>query len=416
LTSFGAGLEYDDFVIHGLLATYLGKACFTAQDAVAAMLEVFGVFAVGYLVRPLGGLLFGHLGDRYGRKPIFLMSLFLMASATFAIGILPTYQQIGLTATLLLLLLRILQGIAFGAEIPGTVTYLAEHAQQTARGFHCGLALSGVSLGAFSGAAFIFALEKILTQQQLLQFGWRIPLACGGLLAIVSYFLRRRLPETPAFILQKSDYANLNQPVLYLFKHYSGRIALGISISLFSACFIVFGVGLPAYLHQFYGYPVTQVYLVTALGYLWSALLLPIFGRMSDKIGRAQQLICTALLAMFINVALFPLLHWHTLLALLIFIFLYQTLVASLANCYLPLLTELFPTSVRLSGVAFCYNLVYCVAGFTPLLLSKFAEYSDGRRYTLLFFTLLAGLTVIGALLAARKINQEFISEKKLIW
>lgn len=394
LASIGAGVEYYDFIIYGLLATYLSQAFFPGHDSMANLLKTFAIFALGYLVRPVGGLIFGSLGDRYGRKKIFLSSLLLMAVSTLGIGLIPTYAQWGILASCLLVLCRILQGLAFGAEIPSTVTFVAEHAHQTKRGLHCGIVLAFISLGATTGSLIIYLLNNYLTPTQMAAWGWRIPFCLGSSLAILGYFIRKRIQETPLFIQHVPSPEANKQPIAQLFTQYPKYIALGIGVCLFAACIIIFGISLPAYLKQFHTFDMKNLYLSLTLGLVWSTLILPFLGWYSDRIGRRKLL---AVVAGFIVIAGFPLfmlLHQQKPWSLLVFMLLYETIISIIAVCFLPLLAELFPTKVRLSGVAFCYNIIYSLAGLTPLLLAKLVQVTGVTFYTPLFFILLALLTL----------------------
>ena len=402
LASIGAGLEYYDFIIYGLLASYLGHVFFPATDSRVATLQAFGVFAIGYLARPLGGVIFGNFGDRYGRKNIFLTSIILMAITTFVIGLLPTYPQWGLYATALLIVFRTLQGFAFGAELPGTITFLSEHVSKSWRGLHCGFAIASVSLGATLGSFIIYLLNKLLTQQQMSSYGWRIPFLLGGVLAIAGYFMRTKLHETPLF-MQYAETAKKQIPFFALLKQYPKQIILGLSITFFSACFIVFGIGLPAYLKEFYDYQPTNIYFYISLGYIWCALILPLFGWFSDIIGRPRLLFWTSGVAIIGSFSLFNLLTYQNQFALAAFIIIYETIIAALVTCYLPMLAELFPTSVRFTGFALCYNIVYCIASFTPFLLGNFNQWFGGAHYTYLIFDCLAGTTLLGTIFIVNK-------------
>ncbi len=394
-TSIGAGLEYFDFIIYGLLASYLSQLFFPTHDNVIGLIEIFAVFAVGYFIRPLGGMLFGHFADRFGRKKTFLVSLSIMAIATFAIGCLPIYAEIGWLAPMLLIICRILQGLAFGAELPGAATFLIEHVHESNRGTHIGLVLSGVSLGAMLGSVVIYILNTVFTPVQMLNLGWRIPFWLGGGLAVLSFWLRSRLQETPMFLHARNKV--LSHPILSALRHHPKQILLGFMITLFSACFILFGVSMPAYLHQFYNYSIDIVYFYIALGFIWAALILPLFGWLSDRIGRSKMLAITALILIFGSYFLFGILTLRTEYALAIFILLYQAFIAALATCYMTTLPEIFPTSVRFTGVAICYNLAYTIASLTPLVLTEIARTSGGPHFTFLFFSLLAITTMIAA-------------------
>jgi len=399
LASVGAGLEYYDFVIYGLLASYIGKAFFPTDNHVVALLEAFSIFALGYVARPIGGIILGNLGDKIGRKPIFLLSLLLMAFVTLLIGLLPTYQHIGVWATVGIIILRILQGIAFGSEVPGTITFVIEHTETHQRGTNTGFALSSISLGASLGTGLIFVLTEYLTPDQMLSFGWRIPFILGGGLALVSFYIRRKLLETPAFLAYQHDAPKIkHQPIVELLKYHPRLIMVGISISLLTACLIVLGISLPPYVVQFYHDHPDRIYLFFSLGYIFSALILPGMGWIADKIGRVKQLAWTAGLFIFAGMGLFYLLHLHTLWALAVFIIIFHIFVASLANCYLSTLAEIFPTGIRFSGTAFCYNFIFCVAGFIPYVFIKFSTVPQGMYYIYIIFAGLSFLTLVSAL------------------
>ncbi len=189
LASIGAGLEYYDFIIYGLLASYLSTLFFPPHDGAAALIGTFAIFATGYLFRPIGGILFGMISDRYGRKKAFVSVMLLMALATCTIGLLPTYHQIGISAAYLLLLLRILQGLAFGAEIPGAITFVSEHANPYYRGTHCGFLVSSVGMGAVLASALNYFISRHFSSAMVLAWGWRIPFLIGSVLAIAGSWL-----------------------------------------------------------------------------------------------------------------------------------------------------------------------------------------------------------------------------------
>jgi MFS family permease len=401
LASIGAGLEYYDFVIYGLLVKYIGKNFFPSHDHILVVLEAFSVFALGYVARPIGGIILGNLGDRVGRKPIFLASLLLMAFSTLMIGLLPTYHSVGMLATILLITFRVFQGIAFGSEIPGTITFIIEHTKKENRGINTGFALSSVSLGASLGTGIVFILDRYFTEAQMLNYGWRIPFILGAGLAIVSLYIRKGLSETPVFLdFQKNERSPDQQPIYQLLRYHSSFILKGIGISLFTACVIVFGIALPAYLEQFYHHKSDDIYLLFALGYIWAACILPFLGLLADKVGRTKQLAWTAGLFIIGGSGLLLLLVSPTLWSLVIFIIIYQVFVCSLANCYLSTLAEIFPTAVRFTGTAFCYNFIFLVAGFVPFAFMKTVNLSShGIYYVYGAFAGLSRLTLISTLI-----------------
>jgi MFS family permease len=391
LTSLGAALEYYDFVIYAMLAKHLSTLFFANEAPLTALLKTFGIFAIGYLVRPLGGIIIGSRSDRFGRKKNFIFTLFLMAGSTLGIGVLPTYDQIGLVSTGLLILLRTLQGFAYGAELPGAITLLAEHAPPEKRGFHNSLMFFGVALGTFLASLIVAVLTQLLSETQMLSFGWRIPFLVGGLLAFIGAILRRELQETPLFL----DTTPSRTPFCLLLKSHLKSLCIGTGLTVFSACFILFYLYIPTYLHEVFHYPLPFVFRVTTLGLIWSAILLPFFGYFSDTIGRSRLLRQGAALMLLSGYGLFYLASLQNTFALISFVFLYQTLAAWLAACYPSLLSELFPTEVRYSGVAFCYNTAFALAGLTPVAASYVLKISSNPLEVSFILSALAMITLI---------------------
>lgn len=414
IASIGASMEYYDFVIYALLATYLGKYFFPHNNPTIALLETFGVFAVGYLTRPVGGMIFGSIGDRIGRKATLIVVMLLMAMSTFTMGLLPAYSKLGLLAPVFLILLRMIQGISFGAEIPGAITFIIEHADAKHRGLHAGLMTASISLGAMLGSLIIYVLNHWLSTASMLEWGWRIPFLIGGILAVMVYMMRRKAQETPLFETLSSDEKE-TLPLRTVFRDHKRTLAQGFGITIFPTCFIVFGLFLPSYYHTYFQYNLSSIYLIMMIGLLWSAILLPFFGKWSDSIGRPRLLFFTTILFICLSFPLFHLLSFRAFNTALTFMLVYQTFLAAIAACYFPLLAELFPTPVRYTGVAVCYNIVYSIAGCVPMLLSYLLRLVSNPEQIVWFYLALAAITALTSFLVKQKqpsmkaiINQDF--------
>lgn len=396
LTSLGAGLEYYDFVIYTLLASFISQQFFPTSNHTAALFAVFGVFAVGNIIRPLGGIIFGIFGDRHGRKNVFANTLLWMALATFLMGITPTFATIGLAATIIFSLCRILQGITCGAEIPGAATFLAEHIDTKHHGKHFGFAFSAVGLGVTFGSFIIWILTKTLTNTQMSSWGFRIPFLLGGSLALIGFLIRKHVPETPAFLAFKTSQ---NKKTHLHQKQHLQQIIITIGILLFPACLINFMLALPALLHNNYNYSFSDIYLAMTVGYLWSAILLPIFGWLSDHIGRKTMLIIAPLLFIIVGFPIFSTLHSQTRLALFGFIMLIETMIPAMASCYFVLLPRTLPTAIRYTGTALSYNITYTIAALIPLIANFFFGVLHHPSYLIAAFIILALITVISTTL-----------------
>lgn len=388
LASCGAGLEYYDFIIYGLLANYIGQQFFPSTNHSTSLIAAFGIFAMGYLVRPFGGVIFGIIGDRHGRKNAFTASIILMAASTFSMGLLPNFKVAGLCAPIMFMTFRIFQGISFGAELPGAITFISEHAGEKHRGSQCSIMASSLSVGACFGTFLIYIQSTLLTEHQMLLWGWRIPFLIGGILALVGYYIRYKTTETPYFIRKQH---HVQHPFVELYKQYPTSILKCIGIMLFPASFIVAFLCLPSYLHNAFRYDVQDVYLATTFGYVWSAISLPVLGWISDRIKRKLLLFVTILIFAILSKPLFALLNHGNLSFLIIFILLYQTIISCLIVSFMAMLPEFFITNVRYTGIAFCYNIVYALAGFVPMLINYFLN-TTKNPYSIVFLLLIVAI------------------------
>ena len=198
LSSLGGALEFYDFVIYSTFAQYIGDAFFKTRNPLTSLMLAFTVFAVGYVARPVGGVVFSHFGDRYGRRRVFIVSIFMMTLATVAMGLLPGYAKWGAAATVAMVLLRLVQGFSLGGELPGAITYVVETAPRKA-GFSAGFIFFCVNTGVAIASVIGFTVEKLLSPDQVAAWGWRIGFLFGGLLGFVSFYMRLSLTETEEF-------------------------------------------------------------------------------------------------------------------------------------------------------------------------------------------------------------------------
>lgn len=400
LTSIGAGLEYYDFVIYSLLASFISQQFFPNSNHVAALFATFGVLAAGNIIRPLGSIIFGIFGDRFGRKKVFSNTLLWMAFATFLMGITPTFSVIGLAATFIFSLCRIVQGVTCGAELPGAITFLSEHINEKHHGLHFGFMVSSVGLGVTLGSFVFWIITTILTPEQMSSWGFRLPFLLGGVLALVGFFIRKYIPETPAFLAIKNTNNKMN---FQLSGQHFAQTSKTLGILIFPACFVTFFLVLPTYLHDIYHYTFPSIYLVTTIGYLWSSFLLPFFGWFSDHFGRKKLLCVSTLLFMIFSFPVFSLLKLETYWALFSFVLFGQTIIAAMAASYFALLPQAFPTAFRYTGTSFSYNIAYSLAALIPLIATYFYEVCKNPNYMVGFFVLLAAITAISALTLGTK-------------
>ncbi len=373
LASLGAGLEYYDFIVYGMMVAYLNTLFFSSSELWINQMKAFGAFAVGYIARPFGGVIFGMIGDTFGRKSTFLSVMMLMTGATFAMGCLPTRDQIGESAAVLLVALRVLQGLSFGAELPGAITVVHEHAGKNRRALYSGFVISSVGLGSLLASLILFILSRTLTTEQILQWGWRMPFLFGGLLAFANYLIRKQMHETPEFLQwdsKRSRKKSIKEPLLLLMRRYRTNVFTGIGMTVFLAGLIIFSLYLPTYLSTYFAYTPSTVYLAMTYGLAWSAVTLPLFGYLADRWGALTLFLIASLGFIPMAFPLFHLLAFGNLAALILFMMLYQTAISASIASYFPLLSSGFPTEARYTGIALCYNIVYALMGMAPILIT----------------------------------------------
>ena len=391
LASLGAALEYADFVIFVLQARFLGPAFFPASSAWAQAVQPIGLFAAGYIARPLGGLVFGSRGDRCGRKSTFVRTTNLMAVATLGIGCLPTYVQIGPAAPCLLVLLRCLQGFAMGGELPGALTFVAEHAAPARRGRACAAVIASVSLGGLLAGSLLAALTAGLGTDRMAAWGWRLPFWLGDSLALLSRIMRSRLQEPAAYLLG----ARSPRPVRTMLGEHAPRVAAGIGVAALGASATVFPLYAPVYLNRL-GYEMESIYRAITLGLAWAVVICLASGWLIDRLG-ARRFLCTAaaLWAAAVPTALAQV-QRGTPAALALFCLLWQTGTSALNTGYWTVLAGAFPARVRYSALALCSNLSFACSGMLPILLERLSPH--GPAAMSLPYVLLAGLGGMSAL------------------
>lgn len=405
---FGTFLEWYDFLTFASLAIWFGTLFFPPEDPSTALLASLGTFGIGMIVRPIGAALFGSLGDRHGRRTIFLVTIILMGGATFCVGLLPTYAQVGLLAPVLLLILRLLQGLSVGGEIGGAAVYLTEHAPAEKRGQYTSVLQLMGPLGMLASSLQIFALQQWLSAEQFMEWGWRVPFLLSALLLAISIKSRMNLHESPVFSRLREKNALAQTPLRECF---SDRQTLGRMALLFSC--ISAGGSLLFFSAQVY----TGVFLktvvkldattVSALVTFSTLCLLPLTifcGWLSDRIGRRPVLLAGLLLGAG---SIFPvflgLLHYgsqavpnHVMLALLLLL-----LVCALAAITGPqtaTLAELFPARTRYSAVALPHNLAAgWIGGMSPFVVTWLGVHFANPLYGLAYPTaLLLVAAIIG--------------------
>jgi MFS transporter, MHS family, proline/betaine transporter len=363
-------LEWYDFAVYAYLALLLAAKFFPKGDELTALLSAFAAFGIGFVVRPLGGILIGRLGDVRGRKTALTLTIFLMAAGTVLIGLLPTYAQIGVWAPVLLVLARLAQGLAAGGEWGGATAFIVEWAPHGRRGLLGSLQQSSVAAGLLLGSAVTAVLSSLLTSSQLDAWGWRIPFLLGGILAPVGIYMRRNIEETPAFARAQQD-AHTAGPAGYRL----AAQAFGFTLVWTTAYYILLTY-MPTFTQKHMGLSRPEALWSNALGLLVLVLAAPVAGAWSDRIGRKPLLLVCCLALALLSYPLFQLMLGHPGLHTVVPT---QVLFALMIACYSgpgpAAIAEMFPTRLRSTWMSIGYSLAVAIfGGFAPFIATWLIE------------------------------------------
>lgn len=364
LSSLGGALEFYDFVIYVFYAKIIADLFFPSDlSPFWAMLNTYGIFAAGYFFRPLGGIVMAHFGDMIGRKRLFSLSILLMALPTLAIGLMPTFESIGYAAPLLLLFMRILQGIAIGGEIPAAWTFVSEHVPEKKVGLANGLLTAGLSLGILMGALMSLAISLLYTDAEIHDGAWRIAFILGGIFGFVALYLRRYLKETPIFqAMQARKALAKTLPIQQVMYQHKTAVGIGMLLTWFlTACVVVLILAMPNLLTQ-YGISRADAFKMQSLAILMQMLGCVIAGVCADRFGASRSLMVGASSVLLMSLIFYLSLGIasHTQLFLL---YMLLGLSSGTVGMVAYALVNMFPAAIRFSGISVSYNVSYAIAG-----------------------------------------------------
>ncbi len=407
LSAFGGALEFYDFIIFVFFSKVIGGLFFPADMPIwLSQLQTFGIFAAGYLARPFGGIVMAHFGDLFGRKRMFTLSILLMAVPTLLIGCLPTYATLGYVAPILLLILRICQGLAVGGEIPGAWTFVAEHVPKDKVGLACGTLTSGLTLGIFLGSLVSIIMQSNFNATEMNSWAWRIPFIVGGIFGFIAMSLRRWLKETPIFLeMQKRTNIETSKklPVWNVLSHYLPQTTLSILLTwVLSAGIMVIIVTAHVYLQGQFGFSEIDVSISRLLATAGLALGCVFYGYLADKfsVGKVISIGC-------IFVVIATIIFLSSLSAGKEMLYITYPIVGfsiGIVGAFPYYMVRAFPAKVRYSGVAFSFNISYAITGaltsfLIPILANFFSKYAAG------FYVI--GVFAFGAILGWYIIRKE---------
>ncbi|AUM67640.1 MFS transporter [Pseudomonas fluorescens] len=378
LAALGGALEIYDFIIFVFFALTLSQLFFPPEmPDWLRLLQSFGIFATGYLARPLGGILMAHFADRLGRKRVFSLSILMMALPCLLIGVMPTYAQIGYFAPLLLLALRILQGAAVGGEVPSAWVFVAEHAPLRHRGYALGFLQAGLTFGYLLGALTATALARIYTPAEILDYAWRLPFLLGGVFGVIGVWLRRWLSETPIFMaLQANREGAAELPLRTVLRdHRNALLPAVILTCVLTSAVVVFVVITPTVMQKSFGMTPSHTFALSSLGIVFLNIGCVLAGLIVDRLGAWRTvMLYSLLLPVGIAVLYASLISGSTWLGLAYAV---AGLGCGVVGAVPSVMVSLFPPKIRVSGISLTYNIAYALwASMTPLMLIALVPWS----------------------------------------
>jgi MHS family proline/betaine transporter-like MFS transporter len=399
--AIGNFVEWFDFAVYGFLATIIANQFFPSSSVSLGLLKTFGVFAVAFAMRPLGGIFFGILGDKLGRKSILSLTILMMAGATTLIGLLPSHASIGIMAPILLTVLRCLQGFSAGGEYAGSVAYVMEHSPNHKRGWYGSFVPVSTFTAFASAALLVFALESNLSSGAMATWGWRVPFIIAAPLGIVGLFLRWRMAETPAFrAMAAEENVHSHSPLSETLRSQGSTILrLGAFISLTALSFYTFTTYFATYLQVVGNLSRPQSLLVSTVALFFAAFACPIAGRISDAIGRRKSV---GLICAWVIVTVLPAFGLASSGSVLYAVGGVLLLAVGALACGVvtaTLMSESFPTRTRYTASAFTYNISYTIFGGTAPLMATWLIDRTGNNLSPAFYLIaIAVLAMVGGL------------------
>ncbi len=396
----GSIVEYFDFAVYGYVATILSVQFFASGDPITALLATLATFAVAFVLRPVGALLFGHFGDRFGRKNALAATIILMAIASGLIGVLPNYAAMGIGATLLLVLARSMQGLAAGGELGGAASFVAEKSPNAKRGLLTSTTQMGALAGSLLASVTVGFLNLVLGAEAMGEWGWRIPFLIAIPIGLFGMWVRNGLEESEEFKAAKDAVATVKQaPVKIMFTRYPKALVrvVALSILLFSAYYVAY-VYVNIHMQTVLNFDANFTYMSTTLTLLVSVIAMPMFGALSDKIGRKPVFVGASIAALILAVPAFLLFEQGGAIAVIAHIIL-GLVDSALMGVALSIFAEMFPTEIRYTGIAFGFSVGAALAGGTaPYICTWLVDVTGNPLAPAFFLIVTAVITLIPAL------------------
>ncbi len=408
-TMLGNGLEWYDYALYGTFTALISKHFFPASDENVALIATFGIFAVGFLMRPLGAMLFGYIGDKYGRKNALSLSILMMAIPTACIGLLPTYTMIGIWAPILLTIIRLVQGVAIGGEFGGSIVYLVEHAKPENKNRVGSLSMLSMLMGLLFGTLISAFLAKMMSAEEFDLYGWRIPFILGFFIGLVGLYIRTKLQESPVFLEAQEAGHVSESPISETIKTNYKEVLLGIGLYMaVTIPFYIQTVFMPSFMVKFMHFSsaeALEIYLIVLVVMMMTA---PISATLCDTHNRERlmKIVCTGYLLFAIPYVY--LLDYQT----FTFALISQMVLASIISFYIApiptLVTEIFPARTRYTGMSLACNLAAAIFGGTsPMLVTALITQTNSHYPIGAYIVFAATISLVCVFEVKRRRNEK---------
>lgn len=391
--SFGNVIEWFDFAVYGYFATVIAYNFFVGESELTALLATFAAFAVGFFMRPLGAVIIGNYGDKVGRRKALALTILMMAVSTILIGILPTYEQIGVLAPILLVIARLAQGFSAGGEWGGSSSFMVEHADETSKGFWGSWQQVSTAGGLFLGSLAGLILTSMLTEAFLYSWGWRIPFIFGGILGLFGLYLRSNVEESPEFEKDKEKGEVRDSPLKEIFTHHKKELLLGFGFTVFwTVSYYGLLTFMPSYLTQVIGLSSNWSFAANTICIFVLIVSIPFFGSLSDRIGRKPLLLTSTISGLVLTYPLYAMVASGSIGLAIIALIIFAIMIGLFSGPGVAAITEIFPSHIRYTGLSIGYNFAVAAFGGTAPFISTYLVSATGNSIAPAFYIIASAL------------------------
>lgn len=397
----GSALEYYDFALYSLAATLLFPTIFfPTENPTVGIIASLATYAVGYVSRPLGAVVLGAYGDRHGRKKVLVFAMLLMGFATFAVGLLPTYGQVGLLAPVLLVILRLIQGFAVAGELGGASAMIVEHSPDARRGFFASFSLQGTQVGSILATAVLIPLAALLPDDQFHSWGWRVPFLLSAVVILAGYIIRRRVQEPPAYLAQSEEPSTKRRfPLADLLRTHPWVLVRCVAMTftnVIGMATLIFGVSFATQKSYGNGFSSSEFLWVTMAANVAAVVTIPLFGALSDRIGRRTLMVAGGIAGGLLTMVYLWAIEQGSLPLIFVCVVIVQGILFQMWNAtFATFFQEQFPMRMRVTGFAVSQNIGLMIASFFPSLFTAVAPPGSAN------IPMVIGLTTLGICLVS---------------